>query len=58
MIGLVSYLLVYVLVPFAAYHVVARFTGSKETGVFAGILSIVAAIVLLEGMIRRLGRRT
>ena len=53
MIGIVSYLFVYVVVPFTAYNVVVGATGSRVTGVLAGIISIVAAIVVLEVAIRR-----
>lgn len=53
MIGLVSYLFVYVVVPFTAYNVVVRVTGSRITGILAGIVSIVAAIVVLEVAIKR-----
>ena len=53
MIGLVSYLLVYVVVPFTAYSCVVSVTGSRIIGVLAGIISIVAAIVGLEVAFKR-----
>ena len=53
MIGIISYLIVYVAVPFTAYNAVVGATGSRATGVLAGIVSIVATIVVLEVAIRR-----
>jgi hypothetical protein len=56
MIGIFSYLFVYVLVPFGVYGLVVSVTDSKVSGVLAGVVSTVAAILFLEVTIRRCRR--
>jgi len=56
MIGIISYLFVYVLVPFGVYSLVVSATDSKVGGVLAGVIGAVAAILFLEVAIRRCRR--
>ena len=57
MIGLVSYLFVYVVVPFTVYSGVLAVTGYRVIGVLAAIISIVVAIAALEVASRKCRNR-
>lgn len=48
MIGLLAFLLVYGLVPFAVYRTVHGLSGSNALGLAAAIVSIFLAIAILE----------
>jgi hypothetical protein len=57
MIGIISFLFVYGIVPYTVYNVVVKATGSRGAGVFVAIISVFATISLLEGSVRWLGSR-
>lgn len=58
MIGIISFLFVYGIVPYAVYNVVVKVTGSRGVGGLVAVISSFATISLLEWSIRWLRSRT